>query len=165
MAEPWKRDEKLAEKQRACSKKKKEDLKKLAEKGVYLTPGHVVKPGTLVRVIDIAEQIANGKSRMKVIEYIRNKYGIEAEADCDNYYNMGLAYLLPKDIEQHSEKMAAKLISQYENLYEKAVDRENIKVAKDILDSMAKLYGLVGGNKVQMAENANGERVIQITFD
>ena len=78
---------------------------------------------------------------------------------------MGLAYLLPKDIEQHSEKMAAKLISQYENLYEKAVDRENIKVAKDILDSMAKLYGLVGGNKVQMAENANGERVIQITFD
>ena len=67
MAEPWKRDEKLAEMQRACSKKKKEDLKKLAEKGVYLTPGHVVKPGTLVRVIDIAEQIANGKSRMKVI--------------------------------------------------------------------------------------------------
>ena len=165
MAEWSQKDEELAAKQRAVSKKKKEDLKKLAEKGVYLNEGHTVKPGTLVKVIDIAEQIAQGKSRLNVIDYIRNKYGIEATSDCDNYYNMGLAYLLPKDIEQHSEKMAAKLVSQYENLYEKALERENIKVAKDILDSMAKIYGLTGGNKVQMAENADGERIIQITFD
>lgn len=155
---------KIAAKAEKVKEKQKADMKKLAERGVVLSPGHTVRPGTLIKIMDIAKQISKGTPRLDILAEMGEKYGFD-EKEAAKYYDLALTYLMPKDIEQHQEKMAAKLVSQYEVLYQKAVENNQIKTARDILDSLSKIYGLTGGNKVQIAENANGEKVINITFD
>lgn len=151
------------EKKNAISKKKQEDLKALAERGVVLTEGHSVLPGTLLRIIDIAKDISKGKPRLDIVSDLMDKYGI-CRKKAEQYYDAAIAYLMPEDVEKHQEKMAAKLVTQYEELYKRAVDRDMIKTARDILDSLAKIYQLTGGNKVQIAENQEGDKQITITF-
>ena len=155
--------EKLKEQQREIKDKKHEDIQALAKRGVYLNEGHAVKPGTLLRIIDIAKEIAKGTPAIEIRCALMDKYDID-ERKANQYYDAALAYLTPKDIEHHQEKMAAKLVTQYEQLYQKAVDRDMIKTARDILDSLAKIYQLTGGNRVQIAENQEGDKQITITF-
>lgn len=151
------------EKKNAISKKKEEDIKALAERGVVINDGHSVKPGTLLRIIDISKDISKGKPRLDIISDLMEKFEIPKKK-AEQYYEAAIAYLMPEDVEKHQEKMAAKLVVQYEELYRRAVENNQIKTARDILDSLAKIYQLTGGNRVQIAENQEGDKQITITF-
>lgn len=151
------------EKASAVKAKRNVDLRKLADRGVTLCEGHTVKPGTLLRIVDIAEAITKGVPRMQILKTIEEKYGVCNEK-AQKYYDAAIAYLVPADIEHHQQKMAVKLEAQYEELYRMAMEQGNIKTAREILDSLAKIYQLTGGNRVQIAENADGEKIINISF-
>jgi hypothetical protein len=155
--------EKELERKHAIAKKRKEDIKELAERGVVLWEGHTPKPGTILRIIDIAKDISKGKPRLEILSEIMDKFDI-TKKKAEQYYDAALCYLAPADLEEHQQRMATKLEAQYEELYKKAVENGQIKTARDILDSLAKIYQLTGGNRVQIAENADGEKVINIQF-
>lgn len=127
---------------------------------------HNADPATQLKVIEMAKKIIKGGTKMKLVQEFADTYEVSTKHACA-YYNAALRYLLPSPEEQEDfrEKMQAKLLARYEDLYEKAIGRDNVKQAREVLDSMAKIYGLTGSNKVQIAENAEGERVINISFE
>lgn len=127
---------------------------------------HNADPATQFKVIELAKKIVKGGTKVKLVEDFAKTYEVTTH-HAEKYYNAALRYLLPSPEEQQDfrEKMQAKLVARYEDLYEKAVERNNVKQAREVLDSMAKLYGLIGGNKVQIAESAEGDRVINISFE
>lgn len=148
------------------SRKYRELVAPLVEKGVSTNPsnpGQLPSPATLIKIVDIAKYIAAGKSMLSTFDYIREKWGIKSDTSVRTYYNAALSYLIPD--EEDRDKIAAKLASRYEQLYEKAYDNGQYKTARDILDSLAKLSGLVGGNSVRIAENERGDRLIEVKFD
>lgn len=148
------------------SKKYRELVKPLVEKGVSTNPSNpdqLPSPATLIKIVDIAKYIAAGKSMLSTFDYIREKWGVKSDTSVRTYYNAALSYLIPD--EEDRDKVIAKLASRYEQLYERAYEAGQYKTARDILDSMAKLSGLVGGNTIKYAENANGEKMVVVTFD
>lgn len=121
---------------------------------------------TVRRVIEIADKIIQGEPRYKLLKYISKAYGV-AEPQAKRYYDAALKYLVPSEEEQADfrEKMRAKLLARYEELYQGAVENRNTKIAKEVLDSMAKIYGLSGGDKVSIKEDMDGSKEITISFD
>jgi hypothetical protein len=130
------------------------------------TDEHGASPETVRRVLDIADMIIEGEPRYKLIERIKEKYNIKYQMAV-RYYDAALRYLVPSEEEQEGfrEKMQAKLLARYEALYKDAVDRHSTKIAKEILDSMAKVYGVAGGDKVIVREDQQGNKEITISFD
>lgn len=126
---------------------------------------HGASPETVRRVLDIADKIIEGEPRYKLIQYIKDKYNLKNQS-ATLYYDAALRYLVPSPEEQedYREKMQAKLLARYENLYKEAMSRHSTKIAKEILDSMAKIYGVAGGNQVTVKEDMDGNKEIEISF-
>ena len=124
-------------------------------------------PSSEVLVIEIAKKIISGGTRIDLVHEIMGNKGI-SKVQAEKYYDAALRYLLPSpgEEEKFRDKMQAKLIARYEKLYDMAIKQNSVKQAREVLDSMAKLYGLTGGgNKVQIAEDGEGTKVINISFD
>lgn len=124
-------------------------------------------PRTVVDVLNIAERIAKkGETKMTIVKDMVENIGY-SEQQATERYEAALRYLMPTEQEQEQfrEKMMAKILARYERLYERAIERDSLNQAREILDSISKLYGLSGGNRVQIAENAEGEKIINIQFD
>lgn len=138
---------------------KEEDIK------LVPTAEHGASATTVKRVLEIVDKIIEGEPRYKLLKYIKTKYGLK-ELQAQRYYDAALKYLVPSEAEQegYREKMQAKLLARYEDLYKTALDSNQTKTAKDILDSMAKIYGLTGGDKVSIREDMNGSKEIEISF-
>lgn len=130
------------------------------------TDEHYASPETVRRVLEVADMIVDGEPRYKLIQYMKDKYELGNQS-ATLYYDAALRYLIPSEEEKEGfrEKMQAKLLSRYEKLYKEAVDRNSLKIAKEILDSMAKIYGVSGGDKVTVREDANGDKEIEIVFN
>lgn len=128
--------------------------------------GNIASPASELRVIETAKKIVKGKTKMSVVGWLKETYGY-SDVQAEKYYAAGLRYLLPSPEEQMEfrEKLQAKLFARYEALYEQAEEQHNIKAAREILDSMAKLFGFTNRNMVQIAENADGDKVINISFN
>lgn len=129
------------------------------------TDEHYAGPETTRRVLEIADMITNGSTRHELLQYIRTRYNLK-EQSAEQYYDAALRFLIPspEEMDEYQEKMRAKLLARYENLYKEAVERNSLKIAKEILDSMAKTYGVAGGNGVKITETAEGEKEIEIVF-
>lgn len=140
-----------------------------SEKKISLVPTkedqHTTTTST-ERVFQVADKIIEGMPRYRLIEWIKKKYGIK-DIQAKRYYDAALKYLLPseEELEDFQAKMQAKLLARYEELYDDAVKRHSTKIAKEILDSMAKIYGIGGNNSVKIRDDANGTKEIEISFN
>lgn len=148
------------------SKIYEERLESLKDAGLTLVTGNgcTPTPQTVVKIMYIVKLISQGKSKIHCIDYIMDEYGV-GESTAMKYYDAAVSFLVPADGSVEKEKCIALLQTKYEQLYERAYEAGQLKTARDILDSLAKLQGLTGGNSVKIAENAEGDRMIQITFD
>lgn len=148
------------------SKKVEANRLSRAELGLRLDSGakHLPKPQSMVRIREIAKKIVAGQTRLNLLDWIEETWEV-GESTAEKYYNAAIAYLTPVDEENFKEKLSAKLSARYEQLYKDAYEARQYKVAREILDSLSKLYGVSGGNKVTIAENNEGDKVIQVTFD
>lgn len=128
-------------------------------------PGENASPTTTERVYQIADKIIEGMPRYRLIEWIKKRYSIK-DVQAKRYYDAALKYLLPSEdeLEDFQAKMQAKLLARYEELYQDAVSRHSTKIAKEILDSMAKIYGIGGNNSVKIRDDVNGNKEIEISF-
>lgn len=66
-----------------------------------------------------------------------------------------------KDFEENNEMLKSKFLAKYNYLYQLAVDKGNIKEARQILDSLTHLLGVDNPQKVDL--NVGGD--IKIEFD
>ena len=159
--------QKINRKAKKLVAKGEEGRKELAKAGVSID-GHVLSERSMLNVMLIADKLANGESYLTLKKWIMEEFKVGPK-QADNYYYAAMKYLAPKDIAKAREAVAAKLVANYEKLYMEAKDRGALSVAKDILDSLMKLYGLnKEQNKVQIAEETTTEgtqKVINITFD
>ncbi len=94
-------------------------------------------PNTVYEVYDM---LVDGQLRHQILTFLNEKYDIKERAG-------DLIIKEAKKIFQtlNNEKLEKKkneLFAKYMNIYAKAVRANNLKVAKDTLDSLVKLYGL-----------------------
>lgn len=122
-------------------------------------------PETVLRVLSIVKQIQKGETQVDTWKWIQDEYGVGIKT-AQALYQSALRFLVPTDVMEARENAIAILQTRYEQLYKRAYDEGQLKTARDILDSLAKLQGLAGqGNTIKYAENANGEKMVVVTFD
>lgn len=148
------------------SKIYEERVRSLVDAGLCLNPSgeNLPSPQTVAKLMYIVKLIAQGKSKIHCVDYITKEYGV-SESTAIKYYDAAVTFLIPEDGSVQKEKSIAILQTRYEQLYEKAYGEGQYKTARDILDSLAKLQGLIGGNSVKIAETAEGDRFIEVKFD
>ena len=151
--------------------KQKELLEEFRELGIWVSNPRktgrdeisLPQPSTVLKVVELAKKIAKGKQRMDLINELVSE-GMSIRS-ANGYYDAAVRFLTPTDPEEFKKGLVAKNLARFEDIYQKAYEANQWKTCKDILDSMNKMYGLAGGNSVSIAENAEGERIIQIKFD
>ena len=128
------------------------------------TTNDIPTPESVLRILDVVKLIQKGKTKLDVLEWVQNEYGVALNT-AKAYYTAAANFLLPEDASKAKEEAIGILQARYEELYKRAYEAGQLKTARDILDSLAKLNGLAGGNSIKYAENANGERMVVVTFD
>ena len=121
-------------------------------------------PETVLRVLAIVKQIQKGETQVDTWKWTQDEYGVSIKT-AQALYQSALRFLVPTDGTEAKENAIAILQTRYEQLYKRAYEAGQYKTARDILDSLAKLSGLVGGNSVRIAENEHGDRLIEVKFD
>lgn len=148
------------------SKKYIERLEEFRELGLSLVPEKdtTPSPAVVLKVLEIVKHIQKGETQVDIYKWICDEYGLSLSM-AKKYYTAALNFLLPQSGSEAQERALQTLLIRYEELYKRAYEAGQLKTARDILDSLAKLNGLTGGNSIKYAENANGERMVVVTFD
>lgn len=132
----------------------------------YNEENQVVKsyPDSELRVLQVADMICEGKSRETCIKYVMDVKGITA-TQAKYYYDAAVNYLMPDDLDKYQKQMMAKNFKRLEKIVERGMkDDADLRLAKEAIAELNRMCG-IGGNKVTMARNKEGEELIQITFD
>lgn len=149
------------------SKKYIERLEEFRDLGLSLNPdlNTTPSPSTVLKVLEIVKHIQKGETQVDVWNWICDTYNLSLPT-AKKYYTAALNFLLPEEGSEAQKRAMSTLLIRYEELYKRAYDEGQLKTARDILDSLAKLQGLAGqGNTIKYAENANGEKMVVVTFD
>ena len=126
--------------------------------------GWSAEPQTIERVQKVSELISKGMSRQSVQLYIRENYQV-GERQARAYYSAAMKYLLPEDEDEYRKGLIQANIERLEKIIEQGMtDNQNLKIAREAISELNKMLG-IGGNKVQIAKNGEGDELIQITFD
>lgn len=122
------------------------------------------EPATIMKVQDVARMLSDGKTRATIIGILQEKYDIGYD-QAKHLYCAGVKYLIPSNEDEFRKELIMKNISRLERIIEKAMDGEQLKVAREAIDSLNKMLGLNGGSSVTIAKNGEGDETIMITFD
>lgn len=100
----------------------------------------MAKIDRLQRVKDILKQISKGKSRTQISEYLKEKYKI---SNTTIERDFALAYEQLKD-DQSSYNIHIKeiILERYETIWQKAMEKNDLKSACIILKQISSLFGL-----------------------
>lgn len=85
------------------------------------------------RLLYTAKLIGEGKQRYQIVDILTETYGISIQM-ADKY--IGEVY---QSVRENSKDIAEQLITQYNELYQSALQDGNKKLSKEILDSIAKM--------------------------
>lgn len=125
-----------------------------------------ISPETFRRLDEGITLVAvSGYTKQDYVKFLMDKYGISVRS-ANAYYSEVLKALRPENMEQYREDMIHKNFERLEALYKKAVERNDIKNANEIMRTINNMLG-IGGSKVRIGqEQADGTRnMIEITFD
>lgn len=125
-----------------------------------------ISPETFRRLDEGITLVAvSGYTKQDYVKFLMDKYGISVRS-ANSYYSEVLKALRPENMEEYREDMIHKNFERLEALYKKAVERNDLKNANEIMRTINNMLGL-GGNKVRIGqETADGTRnVIEISFE
>ena len=109
------------------------------------------------RVILIANMLVEGKSRSSIIHYSSDNWNI-GERQVDKYISKARE-IITKETIRNLEFDYAKAIKRYEDLYRKALEIEDYRLALAVNKEISNLQGL---NKVQIEHSGNIEFISNI---
>ena len=144
----------------------------LGQSKEIVSPGNAfrITPASEYRVIETAKKICNGDSKQTCLDYI-----MEAQVcgmqQARMYYQAALNWLIPDDLPAYKQGLIAANMERLEKIVEECIKHKDdknrgsdyLRVAKDALAEMNKALG-VGHGRVTVAENDEGDKLIQIDF-
>ena len=130
-----------------------------------------VTPATEVRVIEVANMICEGKSKKTCLEYIMSSQNVGI-AMAKFYYQAALNWLVPTDLDEYKKGLIQANVERLETIIqeglEKSVDAKRgadyLRTAKDAISELNKMLGIGLGSKVTVAQNQQGEQIVEINF-
>lgn len=131
---------------------------------------HPVTPATEYRVIEVAKMITEGKSKQTCLEHIQEAQGCGLQ-QARYYYQAALNWLIPDDLPAYKQGLLQANLERLESIVEDCIKKKDdkshgsdfLRVAKDAIAEMNKVLG-VGHGRVVVAENADGDKAIEISF-
>lgn len=103
------------------------------------------KPAVMLRVQDAAKQIANGKTRATVIEYLQKEYHIAYDT-ARHCYDDALNYILPSNDEEYRQNLVKINYERLDKIIQESMDAGNYRVAREAIAEQNKMCGLTGSN-------------------
>lgn len=120
------------------------------------------KLSTQVRLNFLTEGIVkSGWTRYDCVKYAEENWGL-ANRQAQRYFYSALHNLVPDDPEKYREALIQRNMEVLENMLKSALERNNLKVANDIIKTINSILG-VGGKQVEI-EDKNSNSVIKISF-
>lgn len=145
----------------------------LGQSKEIVSPGNAfsITPASEFRVIETAKMICEGKSKQTCLEHIQEAQGCGIQ-QARMYYQAALNWLIPSDLEDYKKGLLQANIERLEKIIEEGIDNRNderrgadyLRTAKDAISELNKMLG-VGNPRIQMAENAEGDKMISIEFN
>lgn len=127
-----------------------------------------VKSSTLatqVKVAFLAEKIVKeGWTRYDVMQYCQNQWGL-SKGQSERYYKASCNSLLPTNDEEWRNTLLARNFSTLEELLKKAIERDNLKAATEVVKVLNQMMGVGGKQTVITDETADSKRTIIINFE
>ena len=112
---------------------------------------------------DIRKKIKKGVSTLDLKHYLSDTYGYtEHTAEC---YISKARKELKEYYLKDKEHFAEEFYQKYNYLYQQSIENNNLRTAKDILDSMVKLTGAGEFNKQKVEFDGEAPIVISFGFD
>jgi len=121
---------------------------------------------TVLRIQEVAKMVSEGKTRDAIIDHLCGKYGIAYDT-ARNYYTDGIRWMIPKDEDEYRKEIIYKNFNRLETIIERAMSNNQLKIAREAIDSLNKMVG-IGNGGFQVAVNndkENNTQQIYIKFD
>lgn len=144
----------------------------LGQSKEIVAPGNAFSttPATEYRVIETAKMITEGKSKQTCLEHIQQAQGCGLQ-QARMYYQAALNWLIPDDLPAYKQGLLAANLERLETIVEDCISKKDdkshgadyLRCAKDALAEMNKVLG-VGHGRVVVAESADGDKAIEISF-
>lgn len=106
-----------------------------------------------------------GKQKFQIKEkFVDGEYdnSSRSERSFAEYWN-AMIDKFAEEFEEHREKLKSKFLARYMFLYEKCIDKNDYKGAREILDSLKKMTGM--DDPIQAEIDVNGGFVIDFGLD
>lgn len=106
-----------------------------------------------------------GKQKYQIMEkFVNGKYDNAAKSDRTfrDYWNE-MIDKFAEEFEENREKLKSKFLSRYLFLYEKCIEKNDFKGAREILDSLKKMTGM--DDPIQAEIDVNGGFIIDFGLD
>ncbi len=106
-----------------------------------------------------------GKQKYQIREkFVEGKYDNSSKSDRSfyEYWNV-MIDKFAEEFEENKKQLKSKFVARYLYLYEKMIDKNDLKGAREILDSLKKMTGM--DEPIEADININGELIVDFGLD
>lgn len=106
-----------------------------------------------------------GKQKYQIREkFVDGKYDNKVCGDRSFYeYWQSMIDKFAEEFEENKKQLKSKFVARYLYLYEKMIDKNDLKAAREVLDSLKKMTGM--DEPLEADININGELVVDFGID
>lgn len=130
-----------------------------------------ITPAAEVRIIEVANMICEGKSKKSCLDYIMASQDVGV-AMAKFYYQAALNWLIPTDIDEYKKGLIQANVERLETIIQEGLEKsldakrgaDYLRTAKDAIAELNKMLGVGLGSKVTVAQNQQGEQIVEINF-
>lgn len=118
---------------------------------------------TVQRVMDIAERVSKGESRMGLQRWMQENWEI-GDRQARAYYMAAVRYLIPDDIDDYKKGLIQANLDRLEQIVEKTMDGNNYTLAIQAIKELNKMLGIgEAKNKIEVATDGQ-QTAFRISF-
>lgn len=106
-----------------------------------------------------------GKQKYQIREkFVEGKYDNKVCSDRSFYeYWNNMIDKFAEEFEENKKQLKSKFVARYLYLYEKMIDKNDLKAAREVLDSLKKMTGM--DEPLEADINLNGELIVDFGID
>lgn len=118
--------------------------------------------------LQVQDMVADGKSRASIMKFLQDQ-GM-AKSTAENIYYQALKDMTPSPdlLDDYKKGIIQVNLGRLEKIIDDCIDKEsyqNKQVAIKAIAEINKMLGLSEGNNVTIAQNKEGDQIIQIKFE
>ncbi len=120
---------------------------------------------TDVKIAFLANKIVKeGWTRYDIMQHVQNEWGL-SKTQAERYYKSACTTLLPSNDKEWRDALIARNFTTLEEILKRALERENLKCATEVLKTLNGMLG-IGGRQVEIKDDTGEvKRTITINFE